>query len=70
MRVSILLDENGTWWKMLVRDKNRHLLKRLHDLEKESFNIPEVLEYAKSKEVKGKKDHLIEMLEMLEISNK
>ncbi|KAI8870365.1 hypothetical protein GQ42DRAFT_162762 [Ramicandelaber brevisporus] len=69
MRVSILLDENGTWWKMLVRDKNRHLLKRLHDLETESFNTSGVLEYARSKEVKGKKEHLIEILEMLEIAN-
>ncbi|KAI8871236.1 hypothetical protein GQ42DRAFT_6053 [Ramicandelaber brevisporus] len=70
VRLSILFDDDGTWWKMLVRDKNRHLLKRLHDLEKESFNTSEVLEYARSKEVKGKKEHLIEMLEMLEIANK
>ncbi|KAI8867235.1 hypothetical protein GQ42DRAFT_164927 [Ramicandelaber brevisporus] len=69
-RRSILLDDNGIWWKMLVRDKNRHLLKRLHDLETESFNTSEILEYAKSKEVKGKKERLIEMLEMLEIANK
>ncbi|KAI8872891.1 hypothetical protein GQ42DRAFT_160935, partial [Ramicandelaber brevisporus] len=54
---------------MLVRDKNRHLLKRLYDLETESFNTSEVLEYARSKEVKGKKERLIEMLEMLEIAN-
>ncbi|KAI8867236.1 hypothetical protein GQ42DRAFT_59608 [Ramicandelaber brevisporus] len=66
LRLSILLDDNGIWWKMLVRDKSKHLLKRLHDLEKESFNTSEILEYAKSKEVKGKKEHHIEMLEMLE----
>ncbi|KAI8874476.1 hypothetical protein GQ42DRAFT_648 [Ramicandelaber brevisporus] len=70
MRLSILLDDNGTWWKMLVRDKNRHLLKRLYELETESFSTSDILEYAKSKEVKGKKEHLIEMLEKLEIANK
>ncbi|KAI8867234.1 hypothetical protein GQ42DRAFT_164925 [Ramicandelaber brevisporus] len=70
LRLSILLDDNGTWWKMLVRDKSKHLLKRLHNLEKESFNTSDILEYARSKEVKGKKEHLIEMLETLEIANK
>ncbi|KAI8866784.1 hypothetical protein GQ42DRAFT_68001 [Ramicandelaber brevisporus] len=70
VRLSILLDDNGTWWKILVRDKNRHLLKRLQDLEKESFNTSEILEYAKSKEVKGKKERLIEMLETLESADK
>ncbi|KAI8874464.1 hypothetical protein GQ42DRAFT_577 [Ramicandelaber brevisporus] len=70
MRLSILLDDDGTWWKMLVRDKNRHLLKRLYELETESFSTSDILEYAKSKEVKGKKEHLIEMLEKLEIANK
>ncbi|KAI8867237.1 hypothetical protein GQ42DRAFT_59591 [Ramicandelaber brevisporus] len=70
VRLSILLEDNGTWWKMLVRDKNRYLLKRLYDLEKESFNTSDILEYARSKEVKGKKERLIEMLETLEISNK